>query len=90
MSLTDFSRNTRKHSRSLARTRQPKILTSKGKAALVVMSVATFEQMAQEAEEHRLDTRLREALKGYSKGDAGKPLGEAMTTLRQRASERRK
>lgn len=88
ISLTDFSRNTREHTLSLAKSRRPRVLTHNGKAAMVVMSVSAFEELSREAEEHRLDQRLRAALEDYAKGNLGKPVEQVFKRLRGRAMKR--
>ncbi|MBB5037448.1 type II toxin-antitoxin system Phd/YefM family antitoxin [Prosthecobacter dejongeii] len=89
VSLTDFSRNTRKHTRALAKNHRPRVLTHNGKAAVVVMSVAAFEALSHEAEEHRLDVRLQTALNDYAKGRPTQPATQAFEGIRRRAATRR-
>jgi PHD/YefM family antitoxin component YafN of YafNO toxin-antitoxin module len=89
VSLTDFARNTKEHAKELAKGGRARILTQNGKASVVVLSLDAFEQMAHEAEEYRLDLRLRSALEAYANGDQGTPIGTAMNQLRKRAQKRR-
>ena len=69
VSLTDFARNTKQHVEELALCGRARILTQNGKAAVVVLSLNAFEKMAQDAEEYRMDLRLRAALEDYAAGD---------------------
>lgn len=84
VSLTDFARQTRKHTAELKKHNRPRLLTHNGKAAAVVLSVAAYEEMAQAAEEHRLDMELKAALEAYDRGERGRPLDEAFNDLRGR------
>jgi PHD/YefM family antitoxin component YafN of YafNO toxin-antitoxin module len=84
VSLTDFARQTRKHTTELNKTNRPRLLTHNGKATAVVLSVAAYDEMAQAAEEYLLDVQLREALEAYDRGDRGRPLDEAFVDLRTR------
>lgn len=88
VSLTEFSRNTRSHSRSLAKSQTPRVLTHNGKAAMVVMSVPVFEELSHAAEEYRQDMRLRTALDEYAKGNRGKPAQQVFKRVRSKAAKR--
>lgn len=81
VSLTDFARQTRKHTAELKKHNRPRVLTHNGKAAAVVLSVAAFDKMAHAAEEYRLDMELKAALEAYDRGDRGRPLDEAFSEL---------
>jgi PHD/YefM family antitoxin component YafN of YafNO toxin-antitoxin module len=83
-SLTDFARNTRKYTETLARTRRPRVLTHNCKPAAVVMSPAAFEELVGDAEEHRLNLRLQASLAAYAKGGRGQPATKAFQPLRNR------
>lgn len=88
VSLTDFARNTKEHTKALAQGGRARVLTQNGKASVVVLSLDAFEKMAYEAEEYRMDLRLRDALEKYSKGDLGTPLKTAMARFRKLAGTR--
>jgi PHD/YefM family antitoxin component YafN of YafNO toxin-antitoxin module len=88
-SLTDFARNTKRHAEELARVGRARILTQNGKAAVVVLSLEAFEKISSDAEEYRMDLRLREALEEYAKGHAGTKAKTVMGRLRKRAQTRR-
>ncbi len=66
-----------------------RILTQNGKASVVVVSLDAFEKMAQDAEEYRMDLRLREALESYAKSERGAAVTTAMAKLRKRSQKRR-
>ncbi|RYD41516.1 MAG: type II toxin-antitoxin system Phd/YefM family antitoxin [Verrucomicrobiaceae bacterium] len=89
VSLTDFARNTKQHAEELAQRGTARVLTQNGKAAMVVLSLDAFEQMAHDAEEYRMDQRLRAAVESYAKGDRGTEVGTVMKRLRKRAEKRR-
>lgn len=89
VSLTDFARNTKQHAEELALGGRARILTQNGKASVVVLSLDAFEKMAQDAEEYRMDLRLREAVESYAKGDQGTQAKSVMGRLRKRAEKRR-
>ncbi len=89
VSLTDFARNTKQHVEELALCGRARILTQNGKASVVVLSLDAFEKMARDAEDYRLDLRLREAVESYAKGDRGAPAKTVMGRLRKRAQKRR-
>ena len=67
VSLTDFARNTKQHVEELALCGRARILTQNGNASAVVLSLDAFEKMAQDAENYRMDLRLREAVEAYAK-----------------------
>lgn len=90
VSVTEFARNTRDHTEQIQKSGGHRILTQNGKAALVVLSVDAYEELAHAAEEHRLDLRLRQALADYAAGDRGKPADEMFKSVRRNATRRRK
>jgi len=84
LSLTDFARQTRKHTAELKKHNRPRVLTHNGKATAVVLSVAAYEELMHAAEEHRLDVELKAALEAYDRGERGRPLDVAFSELRAR------
>lgn len=89
VSLTEFARQTKQHTAALKKHHRPRVLTHNGRAAAVVLSVAAYEQLASDAEEHRLDLRLRAALDEHAKGRRGTPAAKAFQQIRARAARRR-
>lgn len=89
VSLTDFARNTKQHAEELARGGRARILTQNGKASVVVLSLDAFEKIARDAEEYRMDLRLRQAVEDYAMGKHGTNAKTAMGRIRQRAKTRR-
>ena len=89
VSLTDFARNTKQHAKELALGGRARILTQNGKASVVVLSLDAFETLAQDAEDYRMDLRLRAAMESYAKGDRGVTEQTVMGRLRKRAKKRR-
>lgn len=89
VSLTDFARNTKQHAKELAQGGRARILTQNGKAAVVVLSLDAFEKMANDAEEYRMDVRLRAALESYASGEKGASVKSVMGKIRKRADLRR-
>lgn len=83
ISLTDFARNTKKHTQELAECGRPRILTQNGKAAAVVLSPEAFEKMAHDAEEYELDLRLRHAIRDVIDGKRGESASVVMTRVRK-------
>jgi PHD/YefM family antitoxin component YafN of YafNO toxin-antitoxin module len=89
VSLTDFARNTKQHAKELTLGGRARILTQNGKASVVVLSLDAFETLAQDAEDYRMDLRLRAAMESYAKGDRGVTEKTVMGRLRKRAKKRR-
>jgi PHD/YefM family antitoxin component YafN of YafNO toxin-antitoxin module len=89
VSLTDFDRNTKQHAKELALGGRARILTQNGKASVVVLSLDAFERMAQDAEEYRMDLKLREALESYAAEESGEQAKSVMDRLRKRTVQRR-
>lgn len=89
VSLTDFARNTKQHAQELACGGRARILTQNGKASVVVLSLDAFEKMAHDADQYRMDLRLRQAVEDYATGNHGTTAKTAMSRLRQRAKQRR-
>lgn len=89
VSLTDFARQTRKHTADLQKHGRPRVLTHNGRASAVVLSVSAYEQLLHDAEEHRLDLRLRKALSDYAKGNRGTEAAKSFQNIRARAAKRR-
>ncbi|MCU0749325.1 MAG: type II toxin-antitoxin system Phd/YefM family antitoxin [Akkermansiaceae bacterium] len=89
VSLTDFARNTKQHAKEFAEGGRARILTQNGKASVVVLSLDAFQQMAQDAEEYRMDLRLRAAVESYAAGKSGAPAKTVMGRIRKRAAQRR-
>ncbi len=88
VSMTEFARATKERLQVLQESQRPCVLTHNGKAAAVVLSVEAFEQMAGDAEEHRMDQRLRAALAAYDQGETGTEGGKAFARIRSRAARR--
>lgn len=89
VSLTDFARNTKHHAKELAYGERVRILTQNGKATVVVLSLDAFEKMSHDAENYRMDLRLRDALEDYARGDCGGKVKTVMGRLRKRSQKRR-
>jgi len=90
VSLTDFARNTKRHAEELACGGRPRILTQNGKASVVVLSLNTFEELSRDAEDYRMDQRLRHALDHHAAGDHGSEMATVMNQIRQSNQARRK
>jgi PHD/YefM family antitoxin component YafN of YafNO toxin-antitoxin module len=89
VSLTDFARQTKKHTAELKKHGRPRVLTHNGRASAVVLSVAAYERLLHDAEEHRLDLGLRKALDEYARGRRGADATTALGAIRDRAAKRR-
>lgn len=90
VSFTDFARQPHKQTAEIRKHDRPRVLTYKGRASAVVLSVACYEELRHHAEEHRLDLRLQKALEPYAKGDRGTSAATALNKIRARAEKRRK
>ena len=84
VSLTDFARQTRKHTAELKKTNRPRVLSHIDKATAMGLSVAAYDEMAHAVEEYRLDMELKAALEAYDRRDRGRPLDKAFSDLRVR------
>ena len=89
VSLTDFARQTRKHTAELKKHNRPRVLTHNGKATAVVLSVSAFDKLMHEAEEYRLDMELKEAIDAYARGERGTPGPQAFREIRAAMAKRR-
>jgi PHD/YefM family antitoxin component YafN of YafNO toxin-antitoxin module len=89
VSLTDFARQTRKHTAELKKHNRPRVLTHNGKATAVVLSVSAFDKLMHAAEEYRLDMELKEAIDAYSRGERGTPGPQAFREIRAAMAKRR-
>ncbi len=89
VSLTDFARNTKQHAKELALGGRARILTQNGKASMVVLSLDAFKRMARDAEEYRMDLRLRAAFESYAAGESGAPAKTVTGRILKRADQRR-
>ncbi len=88
VSLTDFARQTRKHTAEIKKHGRPRVLTHNGRASAVVLSVAAYEKLLHDAEEHQLDLRLKKALNDYAGGKRGTVAAKAFQSIRVRISKR--
>ena len=89
VSLTDFARQTRKHTAELKKHGRPRVLTHNGRASAVVLSVESYEKLLHDAEEHRLDLRLQKALNDYAGGKRGTAAAKVFQNIRSRSAKRR-
>jgi PHD/YefM family antitoxin component YafN of YafNO toxin-antitoxin module len=89
VSLTDFARNTKQHTEELTRGKRARILTQNGKASVVVLSLEAFEEISRDAQEYRMDLRLRQAVEDYAMGNRGTAAQQVMSRIRKRAQKRR-
>jgi PHD/YefM family antitoxin component YafN of YafNO toxin-antitoxin module len=89
VSLTDFARQTRKHTAELKKHNRPRVLTHNGKATAVVLSVSAFDKLMHAAEEYRLDMELKSAVEAYAEGKRGTPGPQAFQEIRAAIAKRR-
>ena len=85
-SLTEFARNTRAQVDVLKKNNQPRVLTQNGEAAVVVLSVSAYEELAQLAYEREMDIRLVAALNDYANGERGTDAETVFERFRHRKS----
>lgn len=69
--LSDFVRNTKSHIAHLKETRCPEVLTVNGEAAVVVQDAASYQEMADLAEQAKQDARLQKAMTYFREGGKG-------------------
>lgn len=82
-SLTDFKRNTLSHVRELQKSGRPRILTTKGKAQLVVQDAAAYQKLLDDLEEAL-------AVAGIQRGRADAKAGRTVSADAGFASIRRR
>jgi len=79
--LSDFVRNTKAHIEALKASREPRILTVNGEAAIVVQDAASYEEMAALADQARQDARLQAAMEYFRNGGKGIKAGDVFEKL---------
>lgn len=84
VSVTDFARGTKEHLAEMARTQRPRVLTQNGKAAVVVVPVEMYDEMAHAAYEQKMDLELKATLEAYAKGERGTDGPKAFARMRKR------
>jgi len=67
-SLTSFKRETSRFLARLKRTGEPLVLTINGKAELVVLNAATFQQLMEQVDQLEMLKALRESLNDMKAG----------------------
>jgi PHD/YefM family antitoxin component YafN of YafNO toxin-antitoxin module len=82
-SLSDFQRNTKEHVTRLKETGKPTVLTVNGKAELVVLAAASFQELADKVERAEAIEGIRRGL-GEAKAGRGRPIKEALEGIRKR------
>mgnify|MGYP000993031214 CR=1 FL=1 len=83
-SLSDFQRNTKKHLQRLKKNGRPGVLTVNGKAEVVVIDAATYEQMQERMDYFDNVEKLRAGIKEADEGkgiSAGKAFKQIRDTL---------
>jgi PHD/YefM family antitoxin component YafN of YafNO toxin-antitoxin module len=80
--LTDFTRNTPDFVEQLRATGEPMVLTIEGKAAIVVQEVASYQKIADLAEEARVVDGIRRGLEDIEAGRT-QPLAETFADIRR-------
>jgi PHD/YefM family antitoxin component YafN of YafNO toxin-antitoxin module len=84
MSVADFARGTQAHLAALATTQRPLVLRQDGKAAAVVLTMESYDEIAHEAYERKMDQQLKATLEAYAEGERGRPLEDVFNDLRQK------
>jgi len=83
-SLTDFTRNTKRHVKRLKETNKPEILTVNGKAEIVVQDAAAYQRLLDEVDYAQTVRTLRQRLESYHGGEEGIPLDESFSRIRSK------
>jgi len=81
-SLTSFKRNTTESVEQLKQTKSPLVLTVNGKAELVVIGAAQYEEMIQKVEQAETVRAIQHGIDAFEKGEfkpARAALGELKT-----------
>jgi PHD/YefM family antitoxin component YafN of YafNO toxin-antitoxin module len=82
-SFTDFQRHVKDYVKHLKETRSPLVLTIKGKAALIVQDVESYQEMVQRIDRMEAVEAIRRAMEEFERGE-GRPAREAFEELRQK------
>jgi PHD/YefM family antitoxin component YafN of YafNO toxin-antitoxin module len=79
-SLTDFTRNSRKHVQRLKHSGKPEVLTVNGQAEVVVQSAESYQQLVEDAELARSLRVIRKSIE-QAKMKQGRPMREFIEEL---------
>ena len=82
-SLTDFQRNAKGFAERAKQTKQPLVLTIKGKAELVVQDAQSYQELLDRLEYLETIAGIRKSLEEFERGE-GIPVQEAFAMLRQK------
>ena len=81
-SLTDFKRDTSAHVRKLRRTGRPQVLTVNGKAVLVVLDAAAYQELAALIDRAEAIEGIRRGMEDFASGRA-RPARTALESARR-------
>lgn len=81
-SLSDFTRNAKRHAEHLRETRRPEVLTLNGSAELVVQNAEAYQELLDRMDELETLLALDEAAGEIERGEVV-PAGEMITRLRK-------
>lgn len=81
-SLSDFTRNARRHAERLRETRRPEILTLNGSAELVVQNAGAYQELLDRIDELETLRALDEAEAEIERGEV-EPASEMLARLRR-------
>ncbi len=82
-SLTSFKRNTSKSVEQIKKSKSPIVLTVNGKAELVVLDAAEYEEMLEKIEQAETIRAIKTGIEAFEKGEA-KPARQALAELKEK------
>jgi PHD/YefM family antitoxin component YafN of YafNO toxin-antitoxin module len=82
-SLTDFQRNAKRHISRMKKTRRPLVLTINGKAEMIALDVASFQQMMEALDRIEAIEGIQRGLESMKKGQ-GRGADEVLEELRKK------
>ena len=83
-SLDDFQKNARELVKGLRDSGQPEVLTVDGKAELVVLSTAAYQDLLDQADLSDCVSILKERIAAADAGEAGIPSETVLAEIRER------
>ena len=86
-SLTDFKRNTVAQLKELKKTGRPRLLTTNGRARVVVQDAAAYQKLLDELDAAKAVAGIRRGMDSFARGE-GEPAREALTAALTREKSR--
>lgn len=86
-SLTDFKRNTVAQLKELKKTGRPRLLTTNGRAQVVVQDAAAYQKLLDDLDSAQAVAGIRRGMDSFARGE-GRPAREALTEAMAREKSR--